>query len=369
MLKFLRVAAPLCSLMILHAPSAHAAWQTMYSYSAFPSTATAFSGNGNTSLYVCRVPYEGGIHPGWTTPGRGACSFGWGGQEHDSAPYEIWVEDWQPASNGNVPGNAIVLGYEQPALPFPGLSIAKPRYACQTTDPYGGIASGKVAPDLGGCFYPWGGLEHVGASYNVLVDSAAIDPLPDSKDYPREMLGEFSNPTATYALGLYTSSWPAASSVVSGREATGQTLYLCAASYLDGIHIGKIRPGFGGCFISYGGREIGNLSPFFMLSDNWLRAPGNVDFIGGDFPVGQPVSPGSAIYRSTVIGGNEQSGSNLYLCAGAVSGLYPDPNVHYLPGKLSKALGGCSVALNGREYIAPSYLVLADTFTTMQYIR
>ena len=32
-------------------------------------------------VYICRIPYNGGIHPGWQVPGRDACSIGFGGDE------------------------------------------------------------------------------------------------------------------------------------------------------------------------------------------------------------------------------------------------------------------------------------------------
>jgi len=32
-------------------------------------------------LYICRIPYNGGIHPGWQVPGRNVCSIGFGGAE------------------------------------------------------------------------------------------------------------------------------------------------------------------------------------------------------------------------------------------------------------------------------------------------
>jgi hypothetical protein len=32
-------------------------------------------------VYICRISYSGGIHPGWQVPGRDACSIGYGGAE------------------------------------------------------------------------------------------------------------------------------------------------------------------------------------------------------------------------------------------------------------------------------------------------
>lgn len=32
-------------------------------------------------VYICRISYSGGIHPGWQVPGQDACSIGYGGNE------------------------------------------------------------------------------------------------------------------------------------------------------------------------------------------------------------------------------------------------------------------------------------------------
>jgi hypothetical protein len=159
MSKSLKLAVLVFALLVLIRNPAHAAWHTMYSYSAWPQSAdglTDFIGSTPTR-YICRAYYEGGVHPGWTLPGNGYCAFGWGGLEQDSSTYDLWVDDWQPASNGNVPANAIAFGYEQAAVPQPGLCLQVPRYVCQAYDPENGLASGKVAPDIGGCDFPWGG--------------------------------------------------------------------------------------------------------------------------------------------------------------------------------------------------------------------
>jgi hypothetical protein len=36
---------------------------------------------GGRAVFICRIPYNGGIHPGWQVPGRDACSIGFGGAE------------------------------------------------------------------------------------------------------------------------------------------------------------------------------------------------------------------------------------------------------------------------------------------------
>ena len=41
-----------------------------------------------------------------------------------------------------------------------------------------------------------------------------------------------------------------------GVEGDGKMLYVCRAPYKGGWHPGKIRAGFKGCNIGYGGREV-----------------------------------------------------------------------------------------------------------------
>lgn len=42
-------------------------------------------------LYICRAELEGGVHPGKTSRGIGACAVPWGGYEHNIDPYEVLV--------------------------------------------------------------------------------------------------------------------------------------------------------------------------------------------------------------------------------------------------------------------------------------
>ncbi|WP_158515994.1 DM9 repeat-containing protein [Pararhodobacter sp. CCB-MM2] len=44
--------------------------------------------------------------------------------------------------------------------------------------------------------------------------------------------------------------------VNAGEEANGTPLYACRAWYNNGLHPGKVRQGFRGCNIGYGGAEI-----------------------------------------------------------------------------------------------------------------
>jgi hypothetical protein len=370
MLKALKTAALMCGLLVLHGQQAHAAWQRMYAFDVIPYNAVATGVNGD--MYVCRAEYAGGIHPGWTTSAKGVCAFGWGGSEQDAYVYDIWVEDWEPASNGNVPANAIPLGFE---ISSAG-SVARARYACQANDPGYGLASGKVAPDIGGCDYPWGGAEQHATSYNVLVDSAinmvdstggpkltVSEAIPQNTAYPF-FTGGF---VSTYQMWQTSTLYVGGAEVPSGVEDGGGIFQFCTAYYRDGYHPGKVSSGFGGCDISFGGQEIPNNNPWWTLTQNWQTNPA-ANYYGGQIPIDQQLQAPSAafpggLYQSAVIGGHEADGSNLYLCEGWTTE-QPNWDAIYTPGKFSKALGTCSVAVNGKEVLVTGgYSFLVETYT------
>ena len=368
MLKTLKTVAVLCGLILLHGRQAHASWKFMSGNDSLPATATHYSLNGN--FLPCRAYFDRGVHPGWTTVGKNACAFSWGGLEHDSTVYELWVEDWEPATNGMVPTNALPLGYE---LEGP-LQIQVPRYPCQAQDPShqsgepdARIASGKVAQDIGGCDYPWGGVEEEAKAYNVLVDSAIMVDNTGGPKLPAVMGNPLDeNPVGTYGPGYIDGDiWqvvhPTGSLVVSGMDDNGQPLYLCATPYANGIQLGKVRSDFLGCDISYGGREVPNLTSFATFVQNW-QINGQTNFCCGQIPIDQQIRGNSTTYpgglwQSPVIGGHEANGTILYLCGGWV----PDLGI-FVPGKISQALGTCSIALNGKEVLTASYELFMDAY-------
>jgi hypothetical protein len=46
-----------------------------------PDALTGGRSPAGHDVYICRIPYNGGIHPGWQVPHRDACSIGFGGAE------------------------------------------------------------------------------------------------------------------------------------------------------------------------------------------------------------------------------------------------------------------------------------------------
>ncbi len=141
---------------------------------------------------------------------------------------------WSEASRGQVPGGAMPEGVEQPPGGEP-LWACRARYASPGKHP--GVHPGKVAPHLGGCRIGYGGAEVSVESYEVLVAPVRWMQAWDG--------------------GLPDGAYPAG---IEGHEDGGERLYLCRARYPEGTtghHVGKIRPGFQGCSIGWGGNEIG----------------------------------------------------------------------------------------------------------------
>ena len=112
----------------------------------------------------------------------------------------------------------------------------------------GGVHPGKVRPGFKGCNIPYGGREIAIPSYRVLL--------------------ELSWTGARYSMNSISLYRMLQSDLVAGREANGDPLWACRARYEGGFHPGKVRPGFKGCNIPYGGREIA-IDDFQLLEHWW----------------------------------------------------------------------------------------------------
>jgi hypothetical protein len=120
-----------------------------------------------------------------------------------------------------------------------------------------------------------------------------------------------------------------------GHEANGEPLYICSAHYENGQHPGKIRPAFGGCNISWGGREITIPQYEVMMREDrytWIPAEG-----GG-------VPPGA-------VPGGFENGAFLYVCHAEHEGSMQ-------PGKIRPEFGGCDIPYGGHEITKHRYGVL-----------
>jgi hypothetical protein len=132
--------------------------------------------------------------------------------------------EWAAACHGQIPHGAIAQGYEASGEP---LWIA--RAALSAKGRHAGTHPGKVRPAFNGANIPYGGKEIQASCYEVWVGparwvAAAGGRIPQG-------------------------------AVVAGQEADGQYLYVARGVIQGGVHIGKVRPGFGAANIPYGGKE------------------------------------------------------------------------------------------------------------------
>ncbi len=132
---------------------------------------------------------------------------------------------WVSASNGTVPAGALESGNEANGATL---------YACRAQH-NGGMHPGKVRSAFRACNIGWGGKEIAISNYQVYViwQQAQNGQVP-------------------------------AGAVAGGQEANGEKLYICRGNYQGGIHSGKVRGAFGGCNISWGGKEV-KINPYQVL--------------------------------------------------------------------------------------------------------
>jgi hypothetical protein len=133
----------------------------------------------------------------------------------------MWGQDefWRPASNGEVPRGAFRAGGEE----------GNPLFVCRAAHE-GGLHPGKIRRDFDGCLIPFGGKEIHEKNYEVLVGMEDARWIPASNgQIPR------------FAFK-------------AGYEG-GESMFVCRGRIEGGLHPGKIRSGFDGCLISYGGGE------------------------------------------------------------------------------------------------------------------
>jgi hypothetical protein len=165
-----------------------------------------------------------------------------------------------------------------------------------------GIAS------LVGCSAPTG-AEATGSENSAVVTSLPSDP--------------------NWATGL------SADALQVGTDNDGSPLYSCRALVSGSLQVGKIKKGWPGCDIGYGGQEISE-SSYQTLVPTWSAST------YGSVP------PNAAAF------GNEADGTPLYVCRGIYAGTLQT-------GKVRPGLSGCLVPYGGTEVSIPAYQVLTNT--------
>jgi hypothetical protein len=273
------------------------------------------------NLYVCRAGYGGGVHPGKLLPSMGGCIIGWGGAEILVSSYEVLTPLWNSVSDAQLEQNAVAGGFE----PAPSRNVPLNTFPPDGPTLFhcrglvgGGVHPGKIKPGIGGCFVPWGGRE--------IAIAVAQSELQSSKSDPRLPAYWSHDLGAGGAAG-----WIPTEAIVGGRDASGNPLYLCSGEYSGGVHPGKTRPEFKGCYISWGGKEISTRS-YRVLMPSW----------------------GSDVSRA-MLAGSQANGEPLYVCRAEYGG---DRHL----GKSSPTLGACSIGWGGNEVAVFPYEVLLTDY-------
>jgi hypothetical protein len=243
---------------------------------------------------------------------------------------------WTAASDGQIPPGAAQAGTDSGGQ---ALYVARAGYL-------GGLQIGKVRPEFGAAYIPYGGREVAVAIYEVLMDAGAWYPAFDE-----EILETGGAVPPAYGIPPvygYAVSTGFLSAVVSGFEADGTPLYAVRAEY-HGLQPGKVRLPFSGADISYGGAEVMGLNPYEVLVDGFHAwSSGSNGSIPAGSVQGNLPNPGNAgtqyIARMYV---NNDLGTGLQL------------------GKVGSSTGATAdIPYGGREYQVSDYEVLgAGTFT------
>lgn len=143
--------------------------------------------------------------------------------------------------------------------------------------------------------------------------------------------------TSVFAVWRYSASgatpqyaWRA------GADSSGQPFYLCRAHYQGSLTPGNIRPGFGGCHISYDGDEknINHYQVFLLTHSSY----GYWQWVKYNLPA-----------HSWRVG-DDTNGQPLYVCRAR----YADGLVI---GKTWRGLNACYIPYGGREGSVRDYQV------------
>jgi hypothetical protein len=185
-----------------------------------------------------------------------------------------------------------------------------PLYACRGSYK-GSVQVGKTRSNWSFCDFGYNGAELQTTDYQTLV----------SPWIPAEF-GVI--PAGAFPLG----------------SENGQPLYACRAFLTNGsLQLGKIRPGFPGCDVPYGGVET-TVSVYAVLGTQ-----GNVTVAVGTTVVGAP--PPADI----ISGGTDGDGGLLYPCSASYAGTTQ-------VGKVRRDWSACDIPYGGHEIWVPIYSIL-----------
>ena len=271
-----------------------------------PQATSVGTATDGAPLYLARVEYMGGRQPGKVRHGVPVAHISYAGKTVEVRCYEVFTGRgaWVRASNGWVPQGALQVGHEADGTP---LYAARAYYQ-------GSLQVGKVRPAFGGALIPFGGSEVKVRDYEVLTEQpfARLWAPAQGNDVP-------------------------SNAMQAGREADGSPLYVAKAHYNGSVQIGKVRRGFGGALIPYGGQEV-RVEEYKVLTRlaqecDWVKA------YNGRVPAG------------AVEGGHEADGKVLYIARARYMG-------GVQPGKVRGGFGGAHITYGGKEVEVSDYEVL-----------
>jgi hypothetical protein len=231
-----------------------------------------------------------------------------------------WVPSGPPGAPV-IPFDALADGYVASTSP------KTPLYSCRGGEREGyGLQVGKFTPGSTGCEFGYGGLEISVPDFEFLVtswqaESGGVVPA-------NAVAGGADSPDSTgFRPPLYICRGKVGGGPLGRPPITPSSLQL-----------GKIRPGFGGCFVPYSGKEISLFNYEVLVAENPAMPLAVIPEINGFVP------------QDAIRAGTDVDGTPLYICSAIYAG-----GSH--PGKLHSSFGGCNISYAGVEHTISSYLV------------
>ncbi|RKN32343.1 DM9 repeat-containing protein [Micromonospora musae] len=129
--------------------------------------------------------------------------------------------------------------------------------------------------------------------------------------------------------------WIPPGAVPHGYEADGEPLWVCRVRMRDGVHPGKVRPGFGGAQATWGGATV-SVDEYEVLMDRGVWG----------------IASGGAVPADALPVGREGDGEPLYVARAAVA-----PGTLHI-GKVRPAFGAANIGYGNHEHKIHSYEVL-----------
>ncbi len=238
------------------------------------------------------------------------------------------AQNWVPSGPLGapvIPFDAVVDGYASPTLP----GLPRPLlYTCRGGVAEGyGLQVGTFFPGSTDCEFGYGGKEISVPDFEFLVTSweaasggfVPSDAVQGGWDSPDPRTGV--KPPLYYCRGKIGGS------------------LLAPPRTPASLQLGKIRPGFPGCFVPYSGSEISIGNYEVLVALNPAMPLATVPAINGSVP------------QDAIRAGTDVDGTPLYICSA-----YYANGTH--PGKLHSSFGGCNISYAGVEHTIPSYFVL-----------